>query len=193
MDVTAEQTRDLPVAADNIGKGENIFGATVTVDIVITNVEGWMMDEKQGRSIRLLAQYGIQPGLACLAEHALALSRGSRIERNKAHRMTLNDIVEEVTIYWQISLVVKSGAQVELIVTVAGNEVHRHLQRCQQLAQVRVLVGLAMLHGIPGEDNNIGLLTVDTRDTSSQAIGPPFRGGKIRPWCDNMGIADLGD
>lgn len=193
MDMTAEQARNLRVAADYFGERHGLFRPTVAIDIVITNVEGRVVDEKQGRFMWLPAKYAVEPRLTRLAEHALALTRGSRIERDKAHSVVLNYVVKKVAVCRQISLVVKSGAQGEFIVTVARNQVNRRLQRCQQLAQVRVLVSSAMLHGIPGEDNNIGLLPVDTRDTTSQAVGPPLGGGKIRPWCDYVGIADLGD
>lgn len=75
MNMAAEQSRNLRVTVHKIGESRRFFRPAIAADIVITDVEGRMVNEQQRRLVRLFAQNRIEPLLAVRTKNALALAR----------------------------------------------------------------------------------------------------------------------
>jgi len=118
---------------------------------------------------------------------------GCSLDGDQSQVMFLDRVMEEVAIDGQVGLVDESCAQHFVIIAIAWDQVERRFQWRQQQAQLRIFIGLAVLHRITGEDHRIGPLLVDVCDTSPQAVGPQLCCGMIRRRRQDVGIADLGD
>ena len=187
------QARDLRVAADDIGERSGLLGPAVAADVVIVNVEWRMVDEQQGQLIRLATQHLLQPGLSRLAKDALALSVRCRVNRDESCRMLLYHVVEKVAAFRQVGIVAKRDTHFVLVIAIARHDIKRCLQRRQQLAKARVLIRLTVLRRIAGEDDDIGLLVINSLDAAPQAVGPQLGCGLIRCRRQDVRIANLGN
>jgi hypothetical protein len=89
MNVTAEQACDLRVTADNVGERNGLRGPAVAADIVVADVEGWMVNKQERRPLRLVVERRVEPGLPCRAKDTLALAREGRVDGDQAQGMVL--------------------------------------------------------------------------------------------------------
>ena len=107
--------------------------------------------------------------------------------------MLLDHVMQELTAFRQVSKVAERGAHFVFVISISRHEIQRCVEWRQQFAQSRVLLRLAVLDRIAGEDHRIGFLLIDIGDAATQAISPQRGCRLIRCGRQDVSIADLGD
>ena len=147
---------------------------TGIVEAVIVHVgnarrERRMMHQDHGRPIRLCSERRVEPAEPLGAQHPAMLAGDERVERDKPQRVIF-DRVLQVAIGRQVAGTPKSLAQRLSSVMIAGDDTDRHRQPREQMAQLLVFLGLAVIDKIAGHDGDIGPWhqRVQSRDCTRQ-------------------------
>jgi hypothetical protein len=141
------------MSADDSGKRGGLLRPAVATDVVVTHVERRMVNKQQRRLIRLFAQDPGEPRLPLRAKSSLPLTRRRRIDRHQAYRVFLDRVVKKVTAIGKLRVVAECGAHRVLVIAIAGHQVERRFQRCQQLSKQRILLRRTVLRRIPGKQS----------------------------------------
>ena len=80
--VTTKECPNLRMTADDSLQSRIIFRVSVSANVMIVNVKGWMVHEQTGRFSGPLTKCVVEPFLSSLAENPFALAGQRRIERN---------------------------------------------------------------------------------------------------------------
>ena len=117
------------------------------------------------------------------------------IEGNDTQRVCVDHVFDAILAPCHPRVIGKSRAERTTLVVIASNQVVRHRQWRQQLAQVCVFVGLAEINQVTGDDNCIRLLLQrkNVRDTTTQALGGVNHAIGFLAMGLDMEIGDLGE
>jgi hypothetical protein len=192
VNVTTQQTNDLRVPAHDVGQRNDLLGPAVAADVMVIDIKWGMMNKQQCRLAWLIAKHRVEPSLARRTKHALALIDTGRVECDQAQVVVLDDVMQKVATCRQMRVIPERVTQYIIVVAIAWNQVERRIQWLQQLTQVSVFFRPAMLYRVTGENDGIGSLQVDIRDTTPKAVGPQRSYGLVRCRWQDVGIADLG-
>ncbi len=113
---------------------------------MLGDVERRVVDKQDRRRLGRPAERVVEPGLPLLAEDALALAGVGGIDGHQADRVVLYRVVKEPAVPGQIGMVAEGGAKRLPVVAIAGDQIERRPQRRQDLAQMRVVLGPAVLY-----------------------------------------------
>jgi len=177
VQVAAEDAFDLGMARDDFGKTHGIVEAVI-VHVGNARRERRMMHQDHGRPIRLCSERRVEPAEPLGAQHPAMLAGDERVERDRPQRVIF-DRVLQVAIGRQVADIPKGLAQRLSSVMVAGDYKDRHRQPCEQMAQLFVFFGLAVINKIAGHDGDIGPWhqRVQGRDCARQI----WRGAELAP------------
>jgi hypothetical protein len=95
-------------------------------------------------------------GRSLSPSRAISLARHQGVERDQAHRQSLDRILQEAG-WRQVGVIGEDLAQHVARVMVAGDQMDRHGERRQQPSQMGVFLRLAAIHQIAGGEHDVGL------------------------------------
>ena len=111
MDVAAEESLDLWMAADHRRQIPGVLWAPVSADIMPGDIERRVVDEKNRRPVGFSGESLVEPGEPLRTEHAFAFSRANRIECDQANWIVFDRVMKKFTVPGQIREVFKRGTQ----------------------------------------------------------------------------------
>jgi len=82
VQVTTKECPNLRMTTDDSLQSRRILRVSVSTNVMIVNVKGWMVHEQTGRLTGSLAEYVVEPFLPSLAENPFAFAGQRRIERH---------------------------------------------------------------------------------------------------------------
>lgn len=191
--VATKQTDDLRMPLHDGFKRRCLVGETVAADVMIADIERWVMYKQQRWTVGLLAKRRVEPCLPLFAQTPHALASQRRVDTDEANVVVIDCIMQKFTSRRHTGLVAKRGTQFDVVVTISRHEIKRCLKRRQQFTQTRILLGLTVLNRIAGENHSVGPLPIDIRNGAPKAISPQLGRGVIRFGHQYVRIADLGD
>ncbi len=115
-----------------------------------------MVHEDHGRPIGRLLEARREPTQSLGAQQAADLAGHERVERDEPHRVALDDVLHEPATARQVRVIGEHGRERVAIVVVARNEVDRHRQRREQIAQPAVLLRPSAIDEVTGRQHEIG-------------------------------------
>jgi hypothetical protein len=124
----------------------------------------------------------------------MRLARSQRVERDQAQRSALDHVLQELALL-QIAMIGEGRAQRRAQVVIAGDEMDRHRQRRQQIAQMRILLRHAGIDQVAGHQHDVrhGAQRIDVRDRARQmtcGVDASHRQDALGP---DVGVGDLRD
>jgi hypothetical protein len=154
MMVTAEDALDLAVPRDD-GRHRRTVDAVDGVHVADAGREGRVMHEDDRRLLRRLFEPRGEPGELLTADLALGLAGDLRVERDEADGMILDRVAEPLACR-PVAGIGEHLAHARAAVVVAGDEVDRHGQRGEFLAQDAVFLAEAAIDEIAGGEDDVG-------------------------------------
>ncbi len=140
------------------------------------------------------ASAALEPGQPLLAERATVLSFDQRIERDQAHRVILDRVVQEAGLR-KVPVIGKRLDQCLATVVVSGDQVEGCIQSSEPLAQHRVGLGLPVVRKVARHQHHV--------DRCGEAVQPGDGGLELRAGVDQIrelpalgkqvGVGDLRD
>ena len=113
-----------------------------------------MVHEDQRRPIRLGGERRLEPGQPLLAERSTVLPFDQRIERDQAHRVVLDRVVQEARLR-QVRVIGKCLDQRLATVVVSGDQIEGCIQSTEPLAQRRVGLGLPVVRKVARHQHHV--------------------------------------
>ena len=150
----------------------------------MTGRERRMMHHDDRGSIGRLVEAVLEPRKALRVEGAPARAGDHRVERDEAHRPGVDRVLDERVRLAQVRMVGERVPQRVALVVIAGQQVDRHRQRREQVAQMRVRLGPAGVGEVAGDHDDVGPLRQAPGCASTQRAGTPRcrpRGRPARP------------
>jgi len=131
---------------------------------------GWCMKIMVGRSGCSSSRAFSQPSRGASIS-PWPLPGTTVVERDEAQRLVLDRVVQEFAIHRQVAVTAEHQPQVLAPVVVAGDEVHRHRKRLQDIAQQLVFLDQPAVGEVARGDHHVGLArwaAID--DTAARSI-----------------------
>jgi len=90
------------------------------------------------------------------AKITASVSWTKRVQRDQAHRIILDRVVDEVAASREISICRKGGAQISSVVLIAGQHINRRVRSFENSHRLRILIAPSVIDDIAGVNDHVG-------------------------------------